>query len=61
MLQDKDRDTRDFFVIRHHQRQLVTQHLEKRVFSITTKRILIDSNKDSLAIGHSGAKKIKLL
>ena len=60
VLQDKEREKRDFYTIRTHQRQLVTQHVTKRVFSFTTKRILTDDKKDSLAIGHSGAKKMKL-
>ena len=58
----KDRGKkRSFNAIRNHQRQLFTQTITKRVFSQTTKRILINGNKDSLPIGYSGLKKIQYL
>ena len=61
VLQKDKVKNRKFNAIRNYKRQLFTQTITKRVFSQTTKRILIDDNKDSLPIGYSGQKKLEYL
>ena len=61
-VRQKDKGKKRYFnAIRNHHRQLFTQNLNKRVFSQTTKRIMIDDCKDSVPIGYSGQIRLEYM